>query len=111
MATDSSILAMDRGAWQAEVYGVTKELDITEGLNKKNLHPCRGEADSLRTGRQGSWDLTNIYQRREDLVLLRAYQAGLTTRRKSVLWQIFTHSWEQPGLGLEGVSSETEDND
>ena len=39
MATDSSILAMDRGAWQAEVYGVTKELDITEGLNKKNLHP------------------------------------------------------------------------
>ena len=39
MATDSSILAMDRGAWQAEVYGVTKELDITEGLNKKNRHP------------------------------------------------------------------------
>ena len=30
---------MDRGAWRAAVYGVTEELDTTEGLNKNNLHP------------------------------------------------------------------------
>ena len=34
MATHSDILAriipMDRGAWQATVHGVTKELDMTE---------------------------------------------------------------------------------
>ena len=37
MATHSSILAwripMDRGAWQATVHGVARELDMTEGLN------------------------------------------------------------------------------
>ena len=36
-ATHSSILAwknpMDRGAWQATVHGVAKELDTTEWLN------------------------------------------------------------------------------
>ena len=39
MATHSSILAwripMDRGAWQATVHGVAKELDTTEQLNNK----------------------------------------------------------------------------
>ena len=37
METHSSILAwrisMDRGAWQATVHGVTKELDTTERLH------------------------------------------------------------------------------
>ena len=31
------------------------------------------------------------------------------TLPKSVLWQIFTHSRDQPGLGLKGVGTETED--
>ena len=39
MATHSTILAwknlMDRGAWQATVYGVTKEPDTTQQLNNK----------------------------------------------------------------------------
>ena len=43
MATHSSILAwknpMDRGAWQATVHGVAKELDTTEQLNINNV--CR----------------------------------------------------------------------
>ena len=38
MATHASILAweisMDRGAWQATVHGVIKELDMTELVNK-----------------------------------------------------------------------------
>ena len=33
MATPSSILAWDRGAWQAIVHGVTKESDTTEQLS------------------------------------------------------------------------------
>ena len=33
MATHSSILAWNRGAWQAIVHGVTKELDTTEQLS------------------------------------------------------------------------------
>ena len=43
MATHSSILAwknpMDRGAWQATVHGVAKELDTIEGINNNNV--CR----------------------------------------------------------------------
>ena len=31
---------MDRGAWQATVHGVTKEVDTTEGLTLSEL-PCR----------------------------------------------------------------------
>ena len=27
---------MDRGAWQATVYGVTKQLDATEWINNNN---------------------------------------------------------------------------
>ena len=30
---------MDRGAWQATVQGVAKELDTTERLNNKEQHP------------------------------------------------------------------------
>ena len=33
MATHSSILAMDRGAWQVTVHGAEKELDTTQRLN------------------------------------------------------------------------------
>jgi len=29
---------MDRGAWQATVHGVAKELDMTEQLNSNNSH-------------------------------------------------------------------------
>ena len=40
MATYSSIIeweiSMDRGPWQATVYGVTKESDMTEQLNNDN---------------------------------------------------------------------------
>ena len=43
------------------------------------------------------------------MVFVRANQACLTTCQKSVLWQIFTHSWGQPGLGLGGAGTETED--
>ena len=33
---------MDRGAWQATVHGVTKELDTTEGLTLSHSElPCR----------------------------------------------------------------------
>ena len=28
---------MDRGAWQATVHGVAKELDMTEQLNNNNI--------------------------------------------------------------------------
>ena len=43
MATHSSILAFllgkfhDRGAWQAIVHGVTKQLDVTEDRNTHKL--------------------------------------------------------------------------
>ena len=33
MATHSSILAMDRGAWQATVHGVTKSWTRLKGLS------------------------------------------------------------------------------
>ena len=36
---------MDRGAWQAEVHGVAKELDVTEQLNNScstNIQACCG---------------------------------------------------------------------
>ena len=33
MATPSSILAWDRGTWQAIVHGVSKESDTTEQLS------------------------------------------------------------------------------
>ena len=29
---------MDRGAWQAAVHGVAKELDTTQQLNNNNIH-------------------------------------------------------------------------
>ena len=39
--THSSILAwknpMDRGAWLSTVHGVTKDLDMTQQLNNKNI--------------------------------------------------------------------------
>ena len=38
MATRSSIVAMDRGAWWATGHGVSKELDMTEQLS---LHAKR----------------------------------------------------------------------
>ena len=43
MASHSSILAVDRGAWWATVHGVAKELDTTQQLNNNQKYPDKGE--------------------------------------------------------------------
>ena len=35
---------MDRGAWQATVHGVTKELDMTEQLNNEKVASDTGRS-------------------------------------------------------------------
>ena len=42
---------MDRGAWQAQVHGVAKELDVTDQLNKTTLYQ---EFGVTRRGSSGS---------------------------------------------------------